>query len=143
MKTIELLRQKELVKHSLETGVIITMESSEIKKVLSEIEAEGIQTAEQFLKELCIISSCEIRTNEIEEIEIDNNIEDDTESDEDGYIEQEFDDCVEYIDTKVGFAVKAAHAQGNKCPRCWQWEVTHHQDGLCNRCHLIVGNSIN
>lgn len=34
--------------------------------------------------------------------------------------------------------VAVDHAQGTKCPRCWQWEVTHHADGLCARCAAVL-----
>lgn len=37
-----------------------------------------------------------------------------------------------------GFFLKIEHAQGDKCPRCWQWEVTKHSDKLCGRCSLLV-----
>jgi isoleucyl-tRNA synthetase len=37
-----------------------------------------------------------------------------------------------------GLFVKTEVAQGTKCPRCWNWEVTSQADGLCARCQLIV-----
>lgn len=37
-----------------------------------------------------------------------------------------------------GFFVKTEVAQGVKCPRCWNWEVTDNENGLCSRCASIV-----
>jgi len=31
------------------------------------------------------------------------------------------------------------HAQGVKCPRCWQWHVGSHAEGLCARCARVLG----
>lgn len=36
--------------------------------------------------------------------------------------------------------VEAAKADGEKCPRCWQWRVEHDERGLCGRCAAQVGN---
>ncbi|HTM05941.1 MAG TPA: class I tRNA ligase family protein, partial [Patescibacteria group bacterium] len=36
------------------------------------------------------------------------------------------------------YHVQAVHAEGSKCPRCWQWQPTNHPDGLCKRCVEIV-----
>lgn len=30
------------------------------------------------------------------------------------------------------------HAQGVKCPRCWKWQMSHHADGICDRCTEVV-----
>ena len=38
-----------------------------------------------------------------------------------------------------GVYVLVDHAAGTKCPRCWQWDVTTHEHGLCRRCMKIVG----
>ncbi|HBS48142.1 TPA: isoleucine--tRNA ligase [Candidatus Dependentiae bacterium] len=34
--------------------------------------------------------------------------------------------------------LKVEHAEGVKCPRCWQWSETKHEDGICSRCDEIV-----
>ena len=34
-------------------------------------------------------------------------------------------------------AVEVAPAQGEKCPRCWNWR-TLGADGLCCRCHEVI-----
>ena len=35
--------------------------------------------------------------------------------------------------------VGVEHADGVKCPRCWQWEASDHETQLCNRCRNILG----
>ena len=37
-----------------------------------------------------------------------------------------------------GFGVSAAHAAGNKCLRCWKYETTVGEDGLCPRCAKVL-----
>ena len=37
-----------------------------------------------------------------------------------------------------GLGVSAAHAAGNKCLRCWKYETTVGEDGLCPRCSHAV-----
>ncbi len=34
--------------------------------------------------------------------------------------------------------VAVQNAYGVKCPRCWQYDVTEHEDSLCRRCHGVV-----
>ena len=36
-----------------------------------------------------------------------------------------------------GLGVSAAHAAGNKCLRCWKYETTVGEDGLCPRCAKV------
>ena len=37
-----------------------------------------------------------------------------------------------------GLGVTAAHAAGNKCLRCWKYETTVGEDGLCPRCAKVL-----
>ena len=37
-----------------------------------------------------------------------------------------------------GLGVRAAHAAGNKCLRCWKYETTVGEDGLCPRCAKVL-----
>ena len=37
-----------------------------------------------------------------------------------------------------GLGVSAAHASGNKCLRCWKYETTVGEDGLCPRCAKVL-----
>lgn len=126
LKAIELLRQKNVVKHSLEAKVTLTMNTSIepmalIKELLVDIEKTG-QSRSDFLKEFCIVSACDI-------IEVDDSSE---------YEEEDDDGTVYLLDGMDGLVVKASRAPGSKCPRCWQWEVTDHEHGLCNRCQKVV-----
>ena len=93
-----------------------------VKGLLSDIEKSG-QSQEQFLKEFFIVSACKLVETE-EEYE---NVDD-----------EEEDGVAYFSDDATGLQVKAGHAPGTKCPRCWQWEVTDHQHGLCTRCQTVV-----
>jgi isoleucyl-tRNA synthetase len=123
LKTLENLRQNGIIKHSLEAKVILAMNKSHeqnrpLLDLLNSIQASG-QIQEQFLKEYFIISACEII--DIEDIE-----------DQDFEL---FSDCLESDSVLL---VKAGHADGIKCPRCWQWEVTDQEHGLCSRCQATI-----
>ncbi len=37
-----------------------------------------------------------------------------------------------------GLYVKIKKAHGNKCPRCWKWDITDHPDMLCKRCQKVL-----
>lgn len=134
LKTLEQLRKRGIIKHSLESGVTITMNVRSknmalVQEVLAEVEAAG-QKREEFLKEFFIISACEIV--EVDEDEYDNlEIE-----------ECDDEECEMLLDDAQDLMVKGAHAPGSKCPRCWQWEMTDHKDGLCLRCQKVVARLI-
>lgn len=36
-------------------------------------------------------------------------------------------------------ALRVEHAQGVKCPRCWRWDTSTHEAGLCTRCQSVLG----
>ncbi|MGI6229674.1 MAG: isoleucine--tRNA ligase [Tractidigestivibacter sp.] len=38
------------------------------------------------------------------------------------------------------FGAEVSHADGEKCPRCWNWRELG-EDGLCDRCHDVVENN--
>ncbi len=138
LKAIEMLRKKTVIKHSLEAKVTVTMdmtktENTLIKGLLSEVAKEN-QSVQHLLKEYCIVSACDIVETE--------NTDDWSDYEDDEYSEQDFDDSITYIDGGLGLQIKVEHAQGIKCPRCWQWEASDHKDGLCNRCQKIVERHI-
>jgi len=140
LKAIEMLRQKSVIKHSLEAKVTVTMdmtkpENALIKGLLNEALVGG-QSGNQLLKEYFIISACDI-------VETENTDDWSDTQDDDEYEESDFDDSVTYVDGGLGMHVKVEHAQGSKCPRCWQWEVTDHVDGLCSRCQKVVQRQTN
>ena len=37
-----------------------------------------------------------------------------------------------------GLGVSAAHAAGNKCLRCWKYDTSVGEDGLCPRCAKVL-----
>ena len=47
-------------------------------------------------------------------------------------------DLVEGEGGVEGLGVSAAHAAGNKCLRCWKYETTVGEDGLCPRCAKVL-----
>lgn len=135
LKAIEKLRQQGIVKHSLEAKVTVAMNTSKddmslLKELLDEVEKTG-QSRHEFLKEFFITSECQIIDYEdVEEV--------DEDLDEESF--EEFADCVS---SDSGLQVKAEHASGSKCPRCWKWESSGDEDGLCARCRKVVKRTIN
>lgn len=126
VKALEQLRQKGIIKHSLEAKVTLIMNTNTepmtlVKELLNDIEVTTRQKKEQFLKEFCIVSACDLIESDVEY----------QEEDEEG-------DALYFGQSEEGLQIRAGHAAGNKCPRCWQWEVTDHEDGLCKRCQKVV-----
>jgi len=70
--------------------------------------AEKGESAESFLKEFLIVSQCTLlsHSDDLEETEL------------------------------KGLFGRVEHAQGVKCPRCWQWDTTKDPDDLCRRCKI-------
>jgi isoleucyl-tRNA synthetase len=116
LKAIEEQREKGLIKHPLEVKMTVHFDlESDAMKVLKSFFADlkqSIQTKEQFFQELLVISQFhEIASKE-------------------GLKESK---------ELSGLWTNVEHAEGEKCPRCWKWEVTKHPDTLCVRCQEIVG----
>ena len=44
---------------------------------------------------------------------------------------------IDLAEPLVCSAVTVAHAEGERCPRCWNWRELG-DDGLCCRCHDAV-----
>ncbi len=135
LKAIELLRKEGSIKHSLEAKVTVAMNTAHetaqvLHGLLMDVEKNG-QAKEKFLKEYFIVSECCVEIFEQNDTE-----EDEIIVDEDG---------VEYFADSLmpdsGMIVKAGHADGTKCPRCWQWEITDHEHGLCARCQSVVAKT--
>jgi len=114
LKAIELQREKQIVKHSLEAQVTlyISPEADFAGKINNFFMAmnEKNESTESFLKEFLIVSQCTVQTdsNKLEETEL------------------------------KGLFARVEHAAGVKCPRCWQWDITSDSDDLCRRCEKIV-----
>jgi isoleucyl-tRNA synthetase len=125
LKALEKLRKEGTIKHSLEAKVTLAMnpqheQTKPLVELFNDIEAAG-HNKEQFLKEYFIVSACSIEDFEDEQ-----------------ELDQEYEAFAECCSADSGLLVKAGHADGSKCPRCWQWEITDHEHGLCNRCQMAV-----
>lgn len=114
LKAIERKREENLVKHSLEARLTIFIDTT----------ADDGAILESFIKELTAR-------------------EDYMRFFKDWFIVSQ----VAFVDKNTGLAatelpwlmVSVAHADGVKCPRCWQWEVTTQSDMLCSRCSNVLG----
>lgn len=112
LKAVEPLREQGIIKHPLETKVTLYFDEqvrSDLA-VLFNIIATSPQGMVPFLKEFFIASQVILAAT---------------------------DDTLEKTPVR-GCFVQVSHADGTKCPRCWQWEVTTHKDYLCGRCSLLV-----
>lgn len=118
LKAIELLRETGVIKHSLEARVALYIDKDvyglNIIKDLKE-QLTNHQTAEDFLRELFIVSQCTIQETHAD-------------------LQQT---------TLNGVYVFIEHALGTKCPRCWQWQETEHVDNLCSRCDQVIKEANN
>ncbi|KKP35441.1 MAG: Isoleucine-tRNA ligase [candidate division TM6 bacterium GW2011_GWF2_32_72] len=132
LKAIEMLREKGVVKHSLEARVKIKFDkTSEIYGAVKEIMAllkDTSQTVQDFFKEFVIVS----------EFDIVDNFEDEYEEEEEEVEGDEFEGVIEDAESISGMDVKVDHAQGSKCPRCWQWSIVFDKNGLCPRCQNVL-----
>lgn len=112
LKAIEVQREKQVVKHSLEAQVTLYIDSHLNEKIghfFTQMQGKG-ESVESFVKELLIVSQCTIQNSstDLEETEL------------------------------KGLFARVEHAAGIKCPRCWQWDLSSDPDDLCNRCHKII-----
>jgi isoleucyl-tRNA synthetase len=115
LKELERVREQGSIKHSLEAHVVIYFmtecpQCSTLAALKQQLERRG-ESIESFLQELCIVSKIQFAENS------------------DGLTQTAL----------AGVFARVEHAQGTKCPRCWQWHETKHGDGLCDRCASIVG----
>ncbi|TET06819.1 isoleucine--tRNA ligase [Candidatus Dependentiae bacterium] len=114
LKLIEEKREQKIIKIPLEANIIIYLDPkgkyySIIEQTFKELQAFG-QDPVQFLKEFLIVSHVEWA------------------SDSTNLQPTEFE----------GLYSRVEKAKGTKCPRCWQWEETEHEQGLCLRCQTVV-----
>ncbi len=112
LKAIETLREQGIIKQSMEARVTLAFDeklTDSLKDFFALLPA-GSQNEVNFFKEFCIVSQVVIA------------------AEADGLEQSEL----------AGLRLSVDHAHGQKCPRCWQWEVTTHEHGLCARCQAIV-----
>ncbi len=116
LKAIEGQREKGLIKHSLEAQLLVYFDLTDDQKELLadfvQLLKEKNQSLEAFLKEFLIVSQVTI---------------------------QKSADSLSVTELP-GLSARVEQAQGVKCPRCWNWDITDHKDGLCHRCQRVLGN---
>lgn len=114
LKAIEQLREKGIIKHSLEARVTLYFDSTAPwYTALQEFIAALKHTAQHdiaFFKEFFIVSQMTFAQDH---------------------------DTLQSTDV-TGLYVKVEVAEGNKCPRCWNWDQTDDVDHLCGRCMKLV-----
>ncbi|BDC34511.1 hypothetical protein Noda2021_04690 [Candidatus Dependentiae bacterium Noda2021] len=114
LKAIEGLRQAGTVKHSLEAQVTLYFDYdishlSLAKDFIDALTAHN-KSVDQFFKEFFIVSGVAFAASSA------------------GLTESEM----------PGVYIAVAKAEGVKCPRCWHWEVTDNEFGLCKRCQNVI-----
>ncbi len=114
LKAMEGLREKGIIKHSLEASVTLHVEDSAsyaqlFADLLKDLQ-HGPQDAGAFFEEFFIVSQIIIAPTK------------------NGLEQSEY----------PGLFVNVGKAPGQKCPRCWQWKETVHEHKLCARCQAIV-----
>lgn len=114
LKAIELQREKQIIKHSLEAQVTMYLDPiaeyyQNIQRFFMAVEDKG-ESVEDFLREFLIVSQCTI-------------VQDLTNLEETEY---------------KGLYARVEHAAGKKCPRCWQWDTVSDADDLCRRCQKVL-----
>lgn len=111
LKAIEGLREKGMIKHSLEVRLTVYFDDALRSQLRSFLEALGPVSAQtHFFKELLIVS------------------------------QWQFEMSVSSLQASEypGLYVYVERARGTKCPRCWNWEETDNAHGLCARCAAII-----
>ena len=122
LKAIEVQREKGIIKHSLEAQVTLYVDAQLNEKIghfFIQLQNKR-ESVESFLKEFLIVSQCKIQSS---------------------FAKASADrgDVTNLEETELkGLFARVEHAEGVKCPRCWQWDVSSDSDGLCGRCQKIV-----
>jgi len=115
LKAIEEQREKQIMKHSLEASVTVYFDLEDERLAILNDFYEMLEKANQdiddFFREFLIVSQFTIAESDI---------------------------GLAYSGME-GLSLKVKKAEGDKCPRCWQWDITDHEHALCNRCQKILG----
>ena len=117
LKAIERKREENVIKHPLEAQLTIYFdEKSDDGKVFDEFikELSSCKNDARFFKDWFIVSLVTFKP-----------------------ISSAVDDNVNQSELSW-LAVSVTHADGIKCQRCWQWEITNNIDHLCSRCCAIL-----
>jgi len=114
LKLIEVQREQGLIKHSLEAQIALYMqlpevEQNQLEKLIHTLQQRGSHLSD-LLKEVMVVSHIAIKPSAegLEQTEL------------------------------PGLYGHVSQADGVKCPRCWQLDITIDRDGLCKRCQKIV-----
>lgn len=113
LKSIEEKRVQDIVKHSLEAKIKIYFDKNNEQYKLLEAFIKDIsltQDYKKFFKDFFIVSQIEF----VEKL-----------------------DDLNKTDLSWVY-VSVDHADGVKCPRCWQWSIEHDTRELCVRCSKLV-----
>jgi len=118
LKAIEEKRAVGLIKHPLEVKLTLAFDLDASQHTILSACKEDLQvsgtTLEQFIKELLIVSQVTIHTTvKVIGVSLSST-------------------------TMQGLHALVTRADGDKCPRCWQWSVTQQVHHLCDRCAKIV-----
>ncbi len=115
LRAIENQREIGLIKHSLEATVTIDFATPVAKQeylgaLTSILNSSNNQVVTDFLQEFMITSKVQIVEN-----------------------------STDLPDSQLtGIKIVVAPTPGNKCPRCWKYELSSQADGLCIRCDRVV-----
>lgn len=109
LKELEILRQGGLIRQSMEAQVSLfldlsTPEGKEVAALFAEVEKR--EGLDRFLGDWFIVSGVTLKRDS---------------------------EGLKATDIPWGF-VSAGKAEGQKCPRCWQWRTQIDERGLCLRC---------
>lgn len=141
LKSIERLREQSIVKHSLEAKIELHIDKrtnawSVLENFIKDLGNE--KTQERFFKDWFIVSQVSFMTESSCHPEHNCHPE----------LTCHPESCPEPSRRVVSgsleptsldwLRVRASHADGVKCPRCWQWEVTEHAEKLCKRCQDVL-----
>jgi isoleucyl-tRNA synthetase len=111
LKGLEGLREQAIIKHSLEASVTLYI-APELQEQLAMFDKELKQSGQlmaDFFKEFFIVSDVKFATEQNSLVAT---------------------GC-------KGLFIHVERAAGEKCPRCWRWEVTQDPDHLCARCQGV------
>jgi len=117
LKAIENKREAGLIKHSLEAAITLFIDTTKkefdaLPEFCEKLSALKIDPAD-FLAEFLIVSHVEIR----------------------------FSDEGLEATTDGSIFANVTVAQGDKCPRCWKYDLTRNIDKLCHRCEEVLATT--
>lgn len=112
LKALEEKREEKIIGHSLDAKVTLYIKEGTKQGQIIKNFLNQLQLIERerFLKDFLIVSQTIIN-----------------------------DTADKLTFTELGWlAIKIDHADGEKCPRCWQWDTSLNEDNLCLRCYEIL-----